>query len=103
MIPHALIRAAARIIWMRSKPRAEALKRQKVRGIAKAAICNWCLKMTLKPEIDHIVPCGPTPGSRNATDETTWDGFFSRLFCHAGGLQVLCPSCHAMKTQCDSQ
>ncbi len=59
--------------------------------------CEECQSFTSKPEIDHVVAIGPTPGSRNAKAETTWDGFIQRLFL--GELRVMCEGCHVKKTQ----
>ena len=47
-----------------------------------------------KVEIDHMRPVGATPGSRNATHETTWDGLIERLFCPSNMLRALCRDCH---------
>lgn len=42
--------------------------------------------------VDHIVPAG----SLNTFDDLP--GFCQRLFCSEDGLQVLCKSCHQVKT-----
>lgn len=90
---HSLIRSALRKIFMWSQTRREALKLSGYRCI------NCKLQFYYKElEVDHIVPVGPTPGSRNATADTTWDGFIARMFCGVEGLQVLCKRCHLRKT-----
>ncbi len=95
MIPHQSIRSHLRMLWMWSDEWKNAKKRAR---FAKGAYrCEACQGFTAKPEIDHVVPCGPTPGSRNAKAEHTWDGFIDRLF--NGELQALCAACHLAKTQ----
>lgn len=42
--------------------------------------------------VDHVVPCGTL---RSFADLA---GFVERLFCEAGGFQVICTNCHAAKT-----
>ena len=44
-------------------------------------------------EVDHILPVvDPLRGF------VTWDIFIDRLFCEADNLQVLCKSCHLIKS-----
>lgn len=62
-------------------------------------MCRKCQTVVIEVEVDHIVPVGPTPGSRNAAPDVTWDGWINRLFCDASGLQCLCNACHAEKTK----
>lgn len=56
--------------------------------------CNVCNKWfpEKKVNVDHIVPAG----SLNCAEDLP--GFVSRLFCEVEGLQVLCESCHKIKT-----
>jgi 5-methylcytosine-specific restriction endonuclease McrA len=45
-------------------------------------------------QVDHIKPVvDPKKGFQ------TWDTFIERLFCESKNLQVLCSSCHKIKTQ----
>ena len=44
-------------------------------------------------QVDHINPVVPSSGF------TTWDEFINRLFCGEEELQVLCKSCHLVKTK----
>lgn len=60
--------------------------------------CAHCKKAVKKLQVDHIIPVGPTPGSKNATPDITWDGFINRLFCDVSNLQALCKPCHKVKT-----
>jgi hypothetical protein len=43
--------------------------------------------------VDHIIPVGG-PG-----DKDRWNGVIDRLYCEIDGLQVLCKSCHDLKTK----
>jgi len=45
-------------------------------------------------QVDHIIPVIDP-----ATGFTTWDAFIERLFCDRDNLQVLCTSCHDIKTK----
>ncbi len=49
--------------------------------------------------IDHVSPVGPTPGSKLAPPELTWDTFIDRMFCSAENLAIICHTCHHEKTQ----
>lgn len=57
--------------------------------------CAQCLKWwpDKKVAVDHIIPCG----SLNCANDLP--GFVERLFVEADGLQLLCESCHNIKTQ----
>lgn len=94
---HTLIRSALRKVWMWSPTRADALRKQKT--FAGRYQCEGCHHIKLRDEVavDHIIDCGPTPGSRNG-ENATWDEFIRRLFCSINGLQVLCSTCHGKKT-----
>ena len=49
-------------------------------------------------EVDHILPVvDPLRGF------VTWDIFIDRLFCEADNLQVLCKSCHLLKSNSEKQ
>ena len=57
--------------------------------------CNHCKKWfpEKKVNVDHITPAG------TLTCAADLPGFVERLFCEVDGLQVLCESCHTIKTQ----
>lgn len=57
--------------------------------------CNQCKKWFAEKEInvDHIIPAG------TLTCSTDLPGFVDRLFVEIEGLQVLCETCHNVKTQ----
>lgn len=46
--------------------------------------------------VDHIAPVVPVTGF------ISWDDVISRMFCSADGLQVLCKTCHAVKTKAEN-
>lgn len=49
-------------------------------------------------QVDHINPVvSPTIGF------TTWDSFIENLFCPEENLQVLCKSCHLLKSNIERQ
>lgn len=43
--------------------------------------------------VDHIDPVVPVSGF------VSWDDVIRRMFCDAEGLQVLCKTCHSIKTK----
>ena len=96
-IPHAKIRGALRKIWLWSPQRRAALKRAKWNG-TRFYRCQECHLPTEKPEVDHVVPVGKTPGAKGALD-ASWDFLIARLFVHEDGLRVLCRPCHQNITQ----
>jgi 5-methylcytosine-specific restriction endonuclease McrA len=59
--------------------------------------CNECKNWfpEKKINVDHINPAGTL---RSAND---LPGFVERLFCEADNLQVLCSSCHDVKTKAE--
>lgn len=63
----------------------------------KCEVCNEEFKIT-QLEVDHVIPVGPTPGSKNADPNLTWDEFIQRVFCSYENLRVLCKPCHRSKT-----
>lgn len=65
--------------------------------------CEECGKEVKKVEIDHLIPVGPTPGSRLAPEGYTWDEFIGRLFCGEENLRALCKECHSPKTKKDKE
>ena len=94
--------AALRTEWRKYSPeRKTALARQKIKGIAKGFLCQFCNKLTTSAEVDHMIPVGVRPCSRNDNGSQTWDGFIYRLEAPAGQLQVLCKPCHKLKTDND--
>lgn len=54
--------------------------------------CNCCKQdFPVKDvQVDHIIPIGR---------EKTWDEFINGLFCEKDNLQVLCTTCHLIKTK----
>lgn len=56
--------------------------------------CAGCRKVYGKKDVavDHIEPCGSLKGFEDVA------GFVDRMFCAEEGLQVLCTSCHYVKS-----
>jgi hypothetical protein len=98
MIPHAKIRGAIRKLWLWSPMRREALKRAKWNG-TKFYRCERCFLATDKPEVNHRVAVGKTPGARGAGPEVNWQTLIEKLFVGADGLEILCRTCHAGETK----
>lgn len=90
---HTAIRAVLRRLWLYSEPRRDCLREAKLPGRGNGWQCAMCGEATKKPQVDHRVCVGSTPGSKNGQD-ATWDGFIERLFCDTNGLRVLCKNCH---------
>lgn len=62
--------------------------------------CTLCGNIFPAKEVvvDHIDPVvSPTKGF------VSWDDYIERMFCEADGLQVLCKSCHKVKTNEERQ
>ena len=95
---HSRLRAAIRKAWLQSPERNQAVKNARVaRGLYRCVLCGSIVG-TKEYELDHIVPVGPTPGSKKGKD-ASWDDFIARLFCDPSGLQAVCKKCHAYKTK----
>ena len=88
-----------RQLWTWSKTRKEARERAKVGKMG--YLCNDCGAVVPKVDIDHREPVGAAPGSRNASEDLTWDCYMSRLFCEINNLRALCVPCHKKKTAAD--
>lgn len=83
--PRSRVRSALRMLWMRSRERAAALKRER----------NTCQRCGVKAskakgrEVDVVV---------HHLEMVDWDEIIdlvmSRLLCHPDKLEVLCPACH---------
>lgn len=82
----------------RYPPRNEAMAKAKVdRG---RWMCAYCKAVFTRKEIqvDHKKPViDPKTGF------TTWDNFINRLFCDSDEMQVLCKSCHSVKTKIENE
>ncbi len=66
--------------------------------------CYVCGEEKTRKEvtIDHIDPVGPTPGSKLAPPELTWDTFIARMFCDTSNLGTICDVCHKKKTNAET-
>lgn len=59
--------------------------------------CNCCKQWYPAKDVnvDHIIPAGNLQSGKDL------EGFVERLFCEVDNLQVLCISCHDMKSKND--
>jgi hypothetical protein len=76
------------------KYRTEAFRNARIdRGIYKCNLCGL-EKRSKEIQLDHIIPVvDPTKGF------TTWDDYIYRLFVKAEQFQVVCLTCHQIKTE----
>lgn len=96
-IPYALLNRSARLIWMKSIERAEAVKRSKkklknpntLKSYKQYPTCEKC-GIVFYEEKDYQVHHINAVGSIS----NGWDVFFQRLFCPSNELLVLCKDCH---------
>ena len=79
-------------------PRSDALKdARKERNLYICAMCESGFKNS-EVVLDHIFPVvDPKTGF------TTWDDYINRMFPEKDGFQVLCLSCHDIKTQLEDE
>lgn len=79
-------------------PRSEALKEgRKERNAYECAMCKSIYKNN-EVVLDHIKPVvDPKLGF------TTWDDYINRMFPEKDGFQVLCSSCHDIKTELEDE
>jgi 5-methylcytosine-specific restriction endonuclease McrA len=58
--------------------------------------CACCKKefVAADVQVDHILPVVNTQ-----TGFTTWEEYINNMFCEKENLQVLCKTCHSVKTQ----
>ena len=82
-----LIIASLRKIWLYSPERKEVKKKAKR---DKQYLCAICKKKHDNVSVDHIDPIGTF---------VSWDAFIAKLFCPIDNLQVLCKTCHDIKTK----
>lgn len=95
------IRSALRRAWTRYPVRYQAMdaaktpykgKDKRTKWLYECASCHSLFKST-EVQVDHINPAG------TLTKYSDLPGFVKRLFCEADNLQVLCKSCHDVKTK----
>jgi 5-methylcytosine-specific restriction endonuclease McrA len=60
------------------------------------AVCGKWHGFT-KIAVDHIIPVIGPEGFKD------WNTFVARLFCDASNLQVICDSCHQIKTNAERE
>ena len=105
---NSFIKSALRSASIRWPPKYQCLKnaatKKKVNAktgrMAQHYECNSCKKEfpAKDVQVDHIIPIiDPVIGF------TTWDDVISRMFCEIDNLQVLCKTCHDVKTTAEKQ
>lgn len=73
--------------------RSEALKSARIeRGLYKCAGCQNTFR-NKEIQLDHIQPVVDLK-----TGFDGWDSYIKRMFCNASGYQVLCDTCHDVKS-----
>lgn len=110
------IRASLRMAWRRHPNLQIVLKRDRIerpyvkkdgsvssrpRVFYKCVLCEQEFKQP-EIQIDHDPPVGPTPGSKLAPPDLTWDEFISRMFCRPENLKIVCKPCHSRKSKEDN-
>lgn len=77
-----------------------AAKRGKFRNVKTGRMaehyeCAKCQELfpAKEVQVDHKIAVIPETGF------TTWDDVIERMFCDSDGLQVLCKTCHSIKTK----
>ena len=81
----------ASLAW---SPRNQALSLARTsRGWYKCAMCSDDFKRE-EVDIDHVHPVVSLKDGFNS-----WDEYINSLFCPVDGFQILCKSCHSVKTQ----
>lgn len=95
----AALRSATRKYPPKYETLNEAKTEKKINGktgrLAQHFRCNGCSSdfPAKDVQVDHEVPVvDPTMGF------TTWDNYINRLFCPKDNLQVLCTTCHKLKS-----
>jgi 5-methylcytosine-specific restriction endonuclease McrA len=114
----AFITSALRGAFRKYPPKYETLKEAsvgkkintKTKRLAEHYVCNHCKQEFPSKEVnvDHISPCVDTK-----TGFVNWDVYINRMFCieyidnnlyiNKDNLQVLCTSCHDIKTKEENQ
>lgn len=95
---YTFLRPILRNASLRWPARNECLKLARVaRGLYK---CNMCKEEFPRSSVhvDHIDPVISIK-----ENFTTWDDFINRLFCNVEQFQLLCESCHLIKTQIENE
>lgn len=100
---NSFIKSGLRKLSMKWGPINQCKKDARVsRGVYRCAICGKDVPCSIKEKgkrkqnvfVDHIVPIiSPEMGFES------WDTTISRMFCEKENLQLVCRSCHTLKTQ----
>jgi 5-methylcytosine-specific restriction endonuclease McrA len=104
-----LLKGAVRRVFSRSELRKAALARNQIQHhdterprVTAWVFCDHCGLVFPKylADVDHIEPIVPLGSS---LEEMTWTELVDRVFCDTVNLQVLCESCHDVKTQAENK
>lgn len=73
--------------------------KQGMNRVVKAYECNECKQLFKQKDVqvDHIVPAGTLKSYEDVS------GFTERLFCGPEGMQILCTTCHNIKTKMEKE
>lgn len=83
----------------RWKFRSDAIKKARIaRGLYQCATCPAQLKNG-EFKVDHIEPVVPVQG----WDGLDWTTYINRMFCKAEGFQIICDTCHTIKSDTEVQ
>lgn len=98
-----IISMLRRLSWQ-WEPRSQALKNAKCGKQGRAFLykCSKCGKPFKKDDvaIDHIIPVVPIEGFENGWN---WDQYIKNLFCSIENFQVLCDTCHDLKSEKETE
>jgi hypothetical protein len=85
--PRSRVRQALRQLWLRSRERASAIKRDKY-------TCQKCgVKQSKAKGKEQKIECHHKSGLIGNWDKVI-DTIFAELLCHPDFLETLCPDCH---------
>lgn len=100
--------SALRTATRRWPPKYKALKaayvgrktNKKTNKLAMHYRCAHCRKefVAADVQVDHIQPVVNTKEGF-----TTWEDYINNMFCEKDNLQVLCKTCHSVKTQIEKE
>lgn len=104
-----LVKGAIRRIFSRSELRKQALaknlilhKSEERPRVSKWAFCDNCgiIEAAYAMEVDHKLPVVPVD---TPFENMGWDEFIERLWCDIDNLQVLCETCHDVKSSAENK
>lgn len=100
-----LLKGSIRRVFSRSELRRQVVARARVehfdpkrKRVTKWGRCEDCQTLTplYQMEVDHILPVIPL---NKTLEDMTWDEVVESIWCDSANLQVICKSCHKIKTK----